>query len=630
KKSQAPEMIMSFVRIVDNQINVKVKQIKTDNGTEFRNHELEIFYNGKGISQNFSSPYTLEQNGVAERKNKTLIEAARTMLNGHAYKKHGCQAYSCLASECLFDDFLSEIEPKKVSEALKHPGRIDAMREELNLVTQGYSQEEGIDYDETFAPIARMEAIRIFLAFATYINIKVYQIDFKSALLNALYGLKQAPRACLLMKTPMVPPNNLGLDLAGKSVNETSCKGMIGSLILKGNDQPVDRDLTFTTSDEGTCKPMPCLEGSHGDKDLRGNKPPADMEPLHTTDADLSGIAILLSEDEAQKSDEKVLVLGMTWMRIFRMIKKLEIPPPKQDHPAPSHVQESTSDLSSPDLKRFNNVFPLTERYQTDKLLEASLSSLDRSSTTISDLYKGLNVTTQLLKEISNAVKDYLATNEKINKATKTFARISSHVTETALKREISSLRQDTSKIKSMMTEIYVAFYGRLSLAPSNSVTPKHYLTEIQANVEGENATTTATKEPPSHTEGETEEPRLAIPISSIPSTIILPTQPITSIIIHHERSQELQRLIKEKGLKLSLMMIGNGYHKKDKIQAKPDKTECEMESVKKSKLTKVNKKVNPIKVEVKDGAKAEELLNGPTRTHLMGWVGPFTIHEDL
>ncbi|GJT00837.1 retrovirus-related pol polyprotein from transposon TNT 1-94 [Tanacetum coccineum] len=168
------------------------------------------------------------------------------------------------ASECLFADFLSEIEPKKVSEALKHPGWIDAMQEELNqfyrnkvwtlvplpygkiaigskwvfrnkkdehgtttknkarLVAQGYSQEEGIDYDETFAPVARMEAIRIFLAFATYMNFKVYQMDVKSAFLNgklkeevyvkqppgfessefpdyvckldkALYGLKQAP-----------------------------------------------------------------------------------------------------------------------------------------------------------------------------------------------------------------------------------------------------------------------------------------------------------------------------------------------------------------------------------------------------------------------------------------------------
>ncbi|GKA10530.1 retrovirus-related pol polyprotein from transposon TNT 1-94 [Tanacetum coccineum] len=68
--------------------DVKVKQIRTDNGTEFRNHELESFCNEKGISQNFSSPYTPEQNGVAERMNRTLIEAARTMLNGSVLSKH--------------------------------------------------------------------------------------------------------------------------------------------------------------------------------------------------------------------------------------------------------------------------------------------------------------------------------------------------------------------------------------------------------------------------------------------------------------------------------------------------------------------------------------------------------------
>ncbi|GKF94034.1 retrovirus-related pol polyprotein from transposon TNT 1-94 [Tanacetum coccineum] len=88
KKSQAPEMIMSFIRMVENQNDVKVKQIRTDNGIEFRNHELESFCDEKGISQNFSSPYTPEQNGVAERKSRTLIEAARTMLNGLILSKH--------------------------------------------------------------------------------------------------------------------------------------------------------------------------------------------------------------------------------------------------------------------------------------------------------------------------------------------------------------------------------------------------------------------------------------------------------------------------------------------------------------------------------------------------------------
>ncbi|GJT86829.1 putative ribonuclease H-like domain-containing protein [Tanacetum coccineum] len=167
---------------------------------------------------------------------------------------------------CLFACFLSQIEPKKISQALEDESWVDAMQEELlqfkiqkvwilvdlpfgkraigtkwvyrnkkdergvvvrnkaRLVAQGYRQEEGIDYDEVFAPVARIEAIRIFLAFASYMGFIVYQMDVKSAFLygtideevyvsqppgfvdpkfpkkvykveKALYGLHQAPRA---------------------------------------------------------------------------------------------------------------------------------------------------------------------------------------------------------------------------------------------------------------------------------------------------------------------------------------------------------------------------------------------------------------------------------------------------
>ncbi|GKB94144.1 retrovirus-related pol polyprotein from transposon TNT 1-94 [Tanacetum coccineum] len=88
KKGHTAEMIMSFMRMVENQNDIKVKQIKTDNGTEFRNSKLESFCDEKGISQNFSSPYTPEQNGIVERNNRTLIEAARTMLNRLVLSKH--------------------------------------------------------------------------------------------------------------------------------------------------------------------------------------------------------------------------------------------------------------------------------------------------------------------------------------------------------------------------------------------------------------------------------------------------------------------------------------------------------------------------------------------------------------
>ncbi|GJS53844.1 putative ribonuclease H-like domain-containing protein [Tanacetum coccineum] len=167
---------------------------------------------------------------------------------------------------CLFSAFLSQEEPKKISEALKDSSWVEAMQEELlqfqiqnvwvlvdcpkgvrpigtkwvlknkkdergivirnkaRLVAQGHTQEEGIDYEEVFAPVARIGSIRLFLAYASYMDFTVYQIDAKSAFLygtideevyvmqppgfqdpqfphkvykvvKAMYGLHQAPRA---------------------------------------------------------------------------------------------------------------------------------------------------------------------------------------------------------------------------------------------------------------------------------------------------------------------------------------------------------------------------------------------------------------------------------------------------
>ena len=57
-------------------------------------------------------------------------------------------------------------------------------RNKARLVVQGYSQEEGIDFEETFAPVARLEAIRILLAFAVSQSVKLFQMDVKSAFLD--------------------------------------------------------------------------------------------------------------------------------------------------------------------------------------------------------------------------------------------------------------------------------------------------------------------------------------------------------------------------------------------------------------------------------------------------------------
>ncbi|KAI3714929.1 hypothetical protein L6452_21891 [Arctium lappa] len=443
-KSDVPEILIRLLKRLQVLFSSKVQKLRSDNGTEFKNAKINSYLSEEGITPNFSASRTPQQNGVVERKNRTLVEAARTMLAGsdlstifwaeavatacftqnrativkrfqktsyelinnskpnvkyfHVFgcryffdednpevilrdrprenskgpqeigttlsgpseltpstspnadqqseseededqkeddqgvsevtpetnseeiqesaspsreptleplnsttemsptviseaqtppqifapisrwtKDHpidqiigssseGVKTRSAIINECFYVNFLSIIEPKKVKEALKDPHWIFAMQDELQefvrnkvwtlvplpkgkfsigtkwvfrnkkdedgiiirnkarLVAKGYFQEEGIDYDETFAPVARLEAIRIFLAYAAHKGFKVYQMDVKSGFLHgklneevyvqqprgfectefpnhvyyldkAPYGLKQAPRA---------------------------------------------------------------------------------------------------------------------------------------------------------------------------------------------------------------------------------------------------------------------------------------------------------------------------------------------------------------------------------------------------------------------------------------------------
>nr|GFB36486.1 retrovirus-related Pol polyprotein from transposon TNT 1-94 [Tanacetum cinerariifolium] len=133
-----------------------------------------------------------------------------------------------LENSCLFSCLLSSIEPANVGEALQDADWFSAMQEELDqfarlkvwrlvprsegksviktkwilknkkdesslviqnkarLVAVGYSQQEGINYDETFAPVARIEVIRLFLAYATHKDFIVFQMDVKTAFLNGI------------------------------------------------------------------------------------------------------------------------------------------------------------------------------------------------------------------------------------------------------------------------------------------------------------------------------------------------------------------------------------------------------------------------------------------------------------
>nr|GEX25419.1 hypothetical protein [Tanacetum cinerariifolium] len=295
-----------------------VPVFQKDNGTEFVNQTLREYYEKVGISHETSVARTSQQNGVVKRRNRTLIEAACTML---IYAKAplflwaedvttSCYTYNCSIIHLLHDKTPYELLHDKLpdlsylyvfgalcyqtndSEKLSgklilvfslamHPQRkhfvvttdvpdelskqlisfvqplfdsppsvdlsapevIDKvmvitlkwiykvkldelggiLKNKARLVARGYRQEERIDFEESFAPVARLEAIRIFLAFAACMNMIVYQMDVKTTFLNgilreevyvsqpdgfvdqdnlnhvcklkkALYGLKQAPR----------------------------------------------------------------------------------------------------------------------------------------------------------------------------------------------------------------------------------------------------------------------------------------------------------------------------------------------------------------------------------------------------------------------------------------------------
>ena len=79
-KSEVHGIFKKFVKRAQNEFDVKIKRVRSDNGTEFKNTNIEEFLDEEGIKHEFLVPYTPQQN-VVERKNRTLIEAARAMLD---------------------------------------------------------------------------------------------------------------------------------------------------------------------------------------------------------------------------------------------------------------------------------------------------------------------------------------------------------------------------------------------------------------------------------------------------------------------------------------------------------------------------------------------------------------------
>nr|GEV80264.1 hypothetical protein [Tanacetum cinerariifolium] len=175
---------------------------------------------------------------------------------------------------CLYNFVLSKVKPKNFKSAVTEDYWFQAM-----LVAKGYRKEEGIDFDESFAPVARIEAIRIFISNAASKNITIYQMDVKTAFLNdelkeevfvsqpegfvdpdhpthvyrlkkALLGLKQAPRAWYDSLSQFLLNNNFSKG----AVDPTLFTQKIGKHILF--IQIYVDDIIFASTDAKAYTPM--------------------------------------------------------------------------------------------------------------------------------------------------------------------------------------------------------------------------------------------------------------------------------------------------------------------------------------------------------------------------------------
>nr|GEW69143.1 retrovirus-related Pol polyprotein from transposon TNT 1-94 [Tanacetum cinerariifolium] len=211
--------------------------------------DASTLFHDPSIVHNYYQPYPHEKKWTKDHPLHKIIGDPKLSVRTRGQ----------LANSCLFSCLLSSIKPANVAKALKDANwnkkdeSILVIQNKARLVAVGYSQQKGIDYDETFAPVARIEAIRLFLAYTTHKDFTVFQMDVKIAFLNCILKeevsfQKGSIDTTLFIKkkvpTPMVEQAKLKLDLVGKSVDHTDYRSMIGSLMYVTSSRP---DIMFAT-----------------------------------------------------------------------------------------------------------------------------------------------------------------------------------------------------------------------------------------------------------------------------------------------------------------------------------------------------------------------------------------------
>nr|GEZ37442.1 hypothetical protein [Tanacetum cinerariifolium] len=279
---QSPKEVIlpqTYTKSISNNMVPNVDEASTSHNV-FNERLEDVYFDASTSFHDSSNVHTFYQPYPHEKK-WTKAHSLHKIIGDPKSRVH---TRGQLANSCLFSYLLSSIKPANVAEALRDANWVSAMQEELDQFAR--LKQKGIDYDETFAPVARIEAIHLFLAYAAHKDFTVFQMDVKTAFLNgilkeevyvgqpigfvskqypdhvyaldkALYGLKQAPRAWYdvlsqflidsdfqKVPTPMVEQAKLKLDLVRKPVDHTDHRSMIRSLMYVTSSR---LDIMFAT-----------------------------------------------------------------------------------------------------------------------------------------------------------------------------------------------------------------------------------------------------------------------------------------------------------------------------------------------------------------------------------------------
>ncbi|KAG8488543.1 hypothetical protein CXB51_016302 [Gossypium anomalum] len=256
-KAEVVQAFLKFKTAAETETGCKLKSIRSENGTEYISAQFQDICGRTSIKHQLTNVYTPQQNGTEPEENGPDMDFDDVPIRGtRSLTKIYERAYVALVEPTCFEEAemhecwkqamaneIDMIEKNQTWELVEKPtnrkfigvkwvykakqnadGSLNKLK--ARLVVKGFSQKYGLDYFETYAPVAKLDMIRVIVGFAAQINWNIHQLDVKSAFLNgnleeeiyveqpegfklpgkedlvyrlrkALYGLKQAPRACL-------------------------------------------------------------------------------------------------------------------------------------------------------------------------------------------------------------------------------------------------------------------------------------------------------------------------------------------------------------------------------------------------------------------------------------------------